>query len=105
MIDIEARKAQLLARRDELVARMRDVDAELDSHQSKDWGEYATEAEQDEVLERLGHAARGELVQIEAALTRIATDDYGYCVRCGDEIASARLDLLPYTPLCAGCAR
>ena len=105
MIDTEARKAQLIARRDELVTRMREVDAELDSHQSKDWEEHATEAEHDEVLERLGHAARGELVQIEAALRRIETGDYGFCARCGDEIATARLDLLPYTPLCATCAR
>ncbi|MBP9049488.1 MAG: TraR/DksA C4-type zinc finger protein, partial [Tabrizicola sp.] len=29
---------------------------------------------------------------------------YGDCVRCGEPIAEARLDTLPWTPLCRRCA-
>lgn len=105
MTSIDDRRAQLEARRQELLDRMAQVERELDSHEAKDWEEQATEQEDDEVLERLGFAARAEVAQIDAALQRIATGDYGYCARCGEEIAEKRLDLLPYTPLCAACAR
>lgn len=98
------RKAQLLARKAELLERMRKVDSELDSHDSKDWEEMATEREGDEVLEDLGHAARDELRMIEAALKRMEEGEYGYCVTCGDRISEERLDLLPATPFCRNCA-
>ena len=45
-----------------------------------------------------------ELQQIEAALRRIERDEYGYCVRCGEEIAAARLEHNPAAPLCISCA-
>lgn len=99
------RQTQLEARRDELLTRMRNVDRELDSHTNPDWEDGATEREQDEALEALGHSAEVEIRMIEAALIRIADDEYGYCTQCGAEIASERLDLLPATPFCASCAR
>ncbi len=46
-----------------------------------------------------------ELRQIEAALGRIAEGDYGFCVGCGEEIAIARLELNPTTPICIDCAQ
>lgn len=45
-----------------------------------------------------------ELERIEAALRRIAEGDYGYCVKCGDEIATKRLDLDPTASTCIDCA-
>lgn len=47
---------------------------------------------------------RVELQKIAAALRRMEEDEYGYCVSCGEEIASARLELDPATPLCINCA-
>jgi len=105
MTSIDERRAQLESRRQELLDRMAQVETELDSHEAKDWEEQATEQENDEVLERLGFAARAEIAQIDAALQRVATGDFGICARCGEEIAEKRLDLLPYTPHCANCAR
>ena len=46
-----------------------------------------------------------DLKRIEAALARIEEDEYGWCARCGEEIAEARLDLDPMAAVCAGCAR
>ena len=46
-----------------------------------------------------------ERQRIMAALARIETDEYGYCVTCGDEIAAARLDTDPALALCAPCMR
>lgn len=104
MTTIEDRKTQLEARRLELQERMRAVEAEFATHTARDWEEQATENEGDEVLERLGEAAEAEIARIEAALHRIAEGDYGVCVKCGDEISPARLDVLPYTPFCSACA-
>jgi len=45
-----------------------------------------------------------ELQKIAAALRRIEAGEYGDCVRCGEEIATRRLDLDPAAPLCIVCA-
>lgn len=105
MTPIHDRARQLQARRDELTARMIEVDAELDSHDSKDWEDLATEREADEVLEDLGQAAQAEIARIDAALRRIEVGEYGYCVTCGERIAEERLDLVPATPFCKLHAR
>lgn len=105
MTTTQDRERILRARRDELSARMVEVDAELDSHQDPDWEELATEREGDEVLEDLGQAAASEIARIDAALARIAAGEYGFCVKCGAAIAAARLDVVPETPFCAACAR
>jgi RNA polymerase-binding transcription factor DksA len=101
----EARKAILLARLKELDTRLHDIDAELDSHQSKDWEELAVEREEDEVLEEMGQSGEAEIRMIQAALSRIEDGSYGTCVKCGAEISAERLDVLPATPFCRNCAK
>ena len=105
MTDIAERLAQLKQRHLELTARMSFVDQELSEHGSPDWEDNATEHEDDETLEALGLAAQAELQMIDAALTRIDAGEYGFCVKCGAEVAAARLDLLPATPFCRNCAQ
>jgi RNA polymerase-binding transcription factor len=46
-----------------------------------------------------------ELDRIDAALRRIASGDYGFCARCGEDIGLERLEFDPTTPLCIACAR
>lgn len=102
---IADRKSQLEARLAALSDRLQHIEEELDSHQSKDWEDLAIEREEDEVLEGMGRTGQLEIRQIEAALARIEAGEFGFCVRCGAEIAPARLDLLPHTPFCQGCAQ
>jgi DnaK suppressor protein len=45
-----------------------------------------------------------ELGRIDAALKRIETGDYGYCLECGDEIAEKRLAFDASVTFCIGCA-
>lgn len=104
MIPIATRKTQLETRLADLTARLKGIDAELDSHNAQDWEDLATERESDEVLEDLGQAGQAEIRQIEAALGRIAEDEYGFCTKCGSEIGDERLNLLPHTPFCRTCA-
>ncbi len=104
MKTVKERKSELEARLADLTARMRNIDAELDTHDAKDWEEMATEREGDEVLEDLGVSAQNEIRMIAAAMSRVEDGSYGDCVRCGDTIAEERLDLIPATPFCRTCA-
>ena len=104
MTSLATRKTQLEARLEDLKGRLVGIEAELESHQSPDWEELATEREGDEVLESMGLSAQQESRMITAALQRIEKGDYGFCVKCGAEIGTARLDLLPFTPFCRDCA-
>jgi RNA polymerase-binding transcription factor DksA len=102
---ISTRKAQLERRLVELGARLEAIEEELESHNDPDWSELAVEREGDEVLEATGEAGQIEIRQIRNALQRIEVGDYGICVRCGEDIAEARLDAIPWTPLCRSCAK
>jgi RNA polymerase-binding transcription factor DksA len=105
MIDLKARESALRARLAELDHRLHGIEEELDSHQAKDWEELAVEREEDEVLQGIGSSGKAEMERIRAALGRIEAGEYGYCVKCGQEISAERLDVLPATPFCRHCAR
>lgn len=47
--------------------------------------------------------ASQQLELVEAALARIEAGTYGTCLRCGDPIAPARLQALPWAAHCIGC--
>lgn len=49
-------------------------------------------------------AAKQELAQIEGALRRITSDDYGYCFKCDEEIDPKRLTFNPCITRCVRCA-
>jgi len=102
--ELDRRKDQLQERLTELDNRLHGIEAELQSHDSKDWEEMATEREQDEALSALGEEGIVEIRMIQAALARIDAGEYGFCTKCGEAIATERLDLLPATPFCAKCA-
>ena len=104
MTDVAKFRTILEARLKELEARLQEIDEELDSHQSKDWEELATERESDEVLEHEGTLGQDEIAKIKAALIRMEEEEFGYCVGCGKEIAEERLAVVPHTPFCRTCA-
>ncbi len=99
------RRRSMEARLNELTRRLQKIDEELESHNSRDWEELATERESDEVLEDLGLTGQEEIKAIQAAFARMDAGEYGICVSCGEPIGDARLDALPYTPFCRDCAR
>lgn len=45
-----------------------------------------------------------ELGKVSAALGRMEDGDYGYCLKCNDNISIKRLELDPAAPLCINCA-
>ena len=102
--ELAAIKNDLLARDTELKARLGRVETALSSSHSQDFAEQATEREQDEALEGQEIVFEQELVQIEAAITRIDDGSYGICASCGEDIAPKRLEVQPEAPLCMRCA-
>lgn len=104
MIPVSDRKSQLEARLADLARRLEGIEHELDSHETRDWEDLATEREGDEVLESMGLSGQIEIRMIEAALQRIAAGEYGFCMKCGNRIGEERLDVLPFTPFCRSCA-
>ncbi|MGH7812639.1 MAG: TraR/DksA family transcriptional regulator [Candidatus Binataceae bacterium] len=57
-----------------------------------------------ELHESLVSRSEDRLNAIEAALVRLDDGSYGICAACGGEVAIKRLQALPFTPYCAGCA-
>ena len=56
-------------------------------------------------LEQQAALVAREVVSVRRALTRIENGTYGSCARCGEEIASKRLEARPEAALCIDCAR
>ena len=52
-----------------------------------------------------GRRRRQQLLQIDAALERIANGEYGECRECGDAIQPGRLQADPAATLCIICAQ
>jgi DnaK suppressor protein len=48
---------------------------------------------------------RTQLAQVDAALAALADGTYRDCRNCGRPIAPARLEAIPWSSLCIGCAR
>ncbi|MFZ1468913.1 MAG: TraR/DksA C4-type zinc finger protein [Paracoccaceae bacterium] len=103
-LSLADRRAVLVTRLADLTARLEAIESELESHSNPDWEEMAIARETDEVLEASGLSGQQEIRMIEAALERIDAGDYGDCAKCGAQIPAARLDALPFTPLCRNCA-
>ena len=106
-MDTEAVRARLLKRREELQTRASSASSDL-RHESDplsaDFAEQVTQRESDEVLGAIGESAREELRQIQAALRRLDEGRYTTCAVCGEPIEEGRLEAVPYTDRCRGCA-
>ncbi len=87
-----------------LEQRLEEVKAGLVQQYSADSKEQAIERENDEVLEKIEESIVAELAQVKNALRRLHEGEYGICESCGDEIAVARLEVMPFATLCVECA-
>ena len=108
-LDLVRLREKLLARREELLAE--------DAMSAE--GRAPVTLDQDSV----GRLSRIDAMQIQAmalaqarrrkaerggideALRRMDEGDYGYCLKCGDDIAPARLEHSPAVTTCIECAR
>lgn len=103
-IDTAAAKVRLEALLAELEARHANIAADLAEPLNPDSSEQAVEKEDDAALEAQGALVAREIASVRRALLRIEHGDYGICVRCGEDIAPARLAARPEAALCISCA-
>jgi len=71
---------------------------------SANFHEQVTETESDQLVMTLELEAKNEIARINKALQRIAAGEYLTCALCGEEIGLQRLQAIPYTDRCVGCA-
>jgi RNA polymerase-binding transcription factor DksA len=99
-------QAATVAQRDELAADLESVVAASTDVATDDEHdpEGATIAYERSRLAALVAQADDQLMEIQAALDRLAAGTFGRCERCGGAIAAERLDALPATRRCRECA-
>lgn len=69
--------------------------------------EFEESAQKDRItrlISRLKERDRQKILEIDAALNRMAAGSYGKCQKCGREIGIKRLRALPATTFCINCA-
>ena len=104
-MDKTAARTRLEAQLAELESRQNHIAEDLVEPLSRDSEEAATEMQDDAVLESEGALVAREIASVKRALARITDGSYGECVRCGNDIAVARLEARPEAALCIDCAR
>ena len=106
-VDIQAVRARLIKRREELQTRASRASADL-RHESDplsaDFAEQVTQRESDDVLGAISESAQQELRLLQAALRRLEEGRYTTCAVCGEPIEEERLQAVPYTDRCRTCA-
>jgi DnaK suppressor protein len=104
---LAAQFTELLARREEeLRARLSQTAqpaAESAEHEVQDFKDMAGEQIRASLQEMQARQAERELGHVLAARRRMAEDNFGECLDCGQPIDLRRLMALPATPLCASC--
>lgn len=105
MPNTAAAKTRLEAQLTELESRAARIAEDLAEPLNPDSSEQAVEMEDDDTLRGEGALVAKEIASVKRALARIEDGTYGECVRCGEEIAPARLEARPEAALCIDCAR
>lgn len=63
------------------------------------------DAMQDQAMAQASQQRRQiQLQRIQSALQRIERGEFGWCMKCGEEIVKKRLEVDPTAPLCIVCA-
>lgn len=104
--DLERFRTQLLAKRAELLDRVRTArnsEQQSDVEEAPDLGDRALSTMSRDLMYQLTVGERDLVKRIDEALQRVSTGDFGACVHCGEPIQAARLDALPWARHCIEC--
>lgn len=102
----EAFRATLQKKQNEMLesfARDRAAGNDQSDDGIQDLADKAASAYSKELNFSLSDADRELIVQIEEALARTETGEYGVCTNCGATIGEKRLAAIPWTPFCIDC--
>ncbi|MCX7094235.1 MAG: TraR/DksA family transcriptional regulator [Methylobacter sp.] len=104
MEDYEQVRHSLIDMLEDLDDRLAKITHDIKAPLDPDFEEQATQAENNEVLDSLGSAARTEIAMVKQAIARIDNGQYGLCQLCGVPIGAERLKAIPYSSMCIKCA-
>ena len=104
--ELEYFKGILLGRKEQILKNLSGVHDEMDDLQKQDLsdeGDYAA-ANSDSLVENaIIQQQAKELEEINNALSKIDTDEYGVCEMCEDPIGFQRLKVKPHAVYCIDC--
>ena len=96
---LESRNAQIVKN----ISGVNDELDQLNSLELNDEGDHASVNNNSMVESAIVQQQEQELREINVALGRIATGDYGICNMCEDEIGFQRLKVKPHAMYCIDC--
>ncbi len=95
-----------LARSKEQLDQIRDLSGEENRREGSPYGKKEEEAaETSEIESRWALEKRllGQIADLENAVKKFDKGTYGICEKCGQQIASERLEAIPQAKLCIQC--
>lgn len=103
--EIEQLQEILLAKRDELNSRIEQRRQEIlmEQEPEDEAGIAVRNSSAGMAIANIERELR-TLGEIDLSLRRMETGEYGVCGVCGEEIPLARLNAIPWTRRCVGCA-
>lgn len=102
--DLNNLKSQILEQRDTLKERLeQDSIADMSNKTEGDDVDRANQEEHKQLLLNRRQHDITHLRQLNLALARIETGDFGYCEYCGELIGTARLRARPESRYCVDC--
>ena len=106
MDDVQDYKDALLKKRTEILGTggIKPLQASMENNTRQgDMADQASGNNEVHIQLKLKQTDAKILQAIEEALTRIDKGTYGVCRDCGEPIASARLNAIPWTRVCIKC--
>lgn len=105
MDDYQQLKQRLQKMQSEIIGRLSDTQKEeREQVQREGLRDNAHLWEESDIRDGLDDEASAELRQINKALARIESGDYGICGSCHKTISKERLEAVPYAASCMDCA-
>lgn len=99
-------KAILVSRKEQITKNITGVNSELDQLNSlelNDEGDYASANHNSVVESAIVEQQKQELREIDIALVKISSHEYGICEMCEDDIGFQRLKVKPHAIYCIDC--
>lgn len=104
--EIQKYKDQLIEQRERLVRQLNENQRQSFEFGAEDMPDPVDAAVQDRsqtILLSISESERDLIEQIDDAISRIESGDYGVCQNCEQDIAPARLNAVPYARYCINC--
>jgi len=98
---LEARKIQILKNID---GKYKELEL-LNSCELNDEGDHASVDNSAKLESTIIHQQKEELYEIDLALSKVASKEYGKCAMCDDLIGFQRLKVKPHAVYCINCRK